>query len=187
MRAAGQAEHVERFVEPRFVLQEVGIGGEAQPQRGSRGRSRGHRVGDAAKVRRLGCIGGQITQVTTDGGDLPGEPFLRLHTLEAGQQAVHQPGHDVRAQGESRRMLAVVLALDPGPLQKRSMRQDIRRRPELLEELLGREQKSVLPPLWVWNTASIAAETPKSKGAEKRTGLQRRGPVLDSCTANLGP
>jgi hypothetical protein len=37
-------------------------------------------------------------------------------------------------------MLAAALALDPRPLQKRSVRQDIRRRPELLEELLGRKQ-----------------------------------------------
>jgi hypothetical protein len=46
-------------------------------------------------------------------------------------------------------MLAVVLALDPRPLQEGSVRQDIRRRPELVEELLGREQRVILPPLWV--------------------------------------
>ena len=38
-------------------------------------------------------------------------------------------------------MLTAVLALDPGPLQEGSVRQDIRRRPELVEELLGREQR----------------------------------------------
>jgi len=48
-------------------------------------------------------------------------------------------------------MLAVVLALDPRPLQEGSVRQDIRRRPELVEELLGREQRVILPPLWVRN------------------------------------
>ena len=84
-------------------------------------------------------------------------------------------------------MLAAVLALDPRPLQKRSVRQNVRRRPEFVEELLGREQRGILPPLWVRNNASIAAETLKGKGAGKCTGLHPLGPVLDSRTAKLGP
>ncbi len=75
-----------------------------------------------------------------DRRDLPGEPFLRLHTLESREQSIHQPRDDVRTQRQPRRLLTVVLALDPRPLQKRSMRQDICGRPELVEELLGREQ-----------------------------------------------
>jgi hypothetical protein len=69
-------------------------------------------------------------------------------------------------------VLAAVLALDARPLQEGSVRQNVRRRPELVEELLGREQRVILPPLWVRNNASIAAEGPKGKGAEKCTGLQ---------------
>jgi hypothetical protein len=78
--------------------------------------------------------------VTANRRNLPGESLLRLHTLEAGQQAVHHPRDDVRAEGEPSRMVAAVLALDPGPLQEGSVRKDIRGRPELVEELLGREQ-----------------------------------------------
>jgi len=44
-------------------------------------------------------------------------------------------------------MLASTLALDPGPLQEGSVCQDVRGRPELVEELLGREQRVILPPL----------------------------------------
>ena len=140
VRPAGQAENVERLIEPGFVLEEVGVGGETKPQR-RRGRRIGrHRVGDAAQVCGLGRLGREITQVPADRRDLPGEPFLRLHTLESGQQPVDQTRDDVSAQREPRRMLTIVLALDPGPLQERSVRQDIRRRPELVEELLGREQ-----------------------------------------------
>ena len=101
----------------------------------------GHRLRDAAKVRGLGRLAREITQVPANRRDLPGESLLRLHALEAGQQPVYQPRDDVRAQGQTRRMLAIVLALDPRSLQKGSVRQDIRRRPELVEELLGREQR----------------------------------------------
>jgi hypothetical protein len=75
-------------------------------------------------------------------------------------------------------MLAAVLALDPRPLQEGSVGQDVRRRPELVEELLGREQRVILPPLWVRNNASIAAGAPKGKGAGKCTGLQPLGPGI---------
>jgi hypothetical protein len=44
-------------------------------------------------------------------------------------------------------MLAAVLALYARPLQEGSVRQNVRRRPELVEELLGREQRVILPPL----------------------------------------
>ena len=37
-------------------------------------------------------------------------------------------------------MFPIVLTLDPRALQEGSVRQNIRRRPELVEELLGREQ-----------------------------------------------
>ncbi|MBA3555714.1 MAG: hypothetical protein H0W29_13265 [Gemmatimonadales bacterium] len=51
---------------------------------------------------------------------------MRLHPLQPGQEPVHQPRHDVGAQRETRRMLSAMLALDPGPLQERSVSQDIR-------------------------------------------------------------
>jgi hypothetical protein len=57
-----------------------------------------------------------------------------------------------------------MLAFDPRPLQEGSVRQDVCRRAELVEELLRREQSVILPPLWVRNNASIAAGTPKGKG-----------------------
>jgi hypothetical protein len=56
------------------------------------------------------------------------------------EQAVHQPSHDVGAQGKPSRTIAVALALTPGVLQECRVGEDIRRRPELAEELLGREQ-----------------------------------------------
>ncbi len=98
VRAPGQAENVERFVETSFVLEEVGIGGEAQTKR-RRGRRIGrHRVGDAAQVSRLRRLGREITQVPADRRNLPGETFLSFHTLEARQQPIDQTGDDVGAQ-----------------------------------------------------------------------------------------
>jgi hypothetical protein len=60
--------------------------------------------------------------VPADRGDLPGETLLRLDALEPGQQPVYEPCDDVGTQGETRSMLAAALALDPRPLQERSMR-----------------------------------------------------------------
>jgi hypothetical protein len=64
--------------------------------------------------------------VPADCRNLPGESFLRLHAVEAGQEPVHETRADVGSQRETRRMLTAVLAFDPGPLQEGSMGQDIR-------------------------------------------------------------
>jgi hypothetical protein len=49
-----------------------------------------------------------------------------------------------------------MLTFPPRTLEKRRMNQDIRRRPELAEELLGREQSRILPYWPVRGTSSIA-------------------------------
>jgi hypothetical protein len=74
---------------------------------------------------------------------LPGKAFQRLDAFEPRQQAIDQPGQHVGAQGEPRRLLPGALALDPRTLQKRRMRQDIRRGAELVEQLLGRVQGAI--------------------------------------------
>jgi hypothetical protein len=146
VRPASQTQNVERFVETSFVLEKVGVGGETEPQ-GRRGSRLGrNRIGDAPKVRGLWCFGRKIGEVPANCRNLPGEPLAGFDPLDTGQQPVYQACHHVRAEGEPGRALAAVLAFDPGPLQEGSMRQDIRRRPELFEELLGREQRWILPP-----------------------------------------
>jgi hypothetical protein len=57
---------------------------------------------------------------------------------------VHQARHDVSAQRQTRGPIAIAVALASGMLQKGRVREDIRRRPELAEELLGRKQRGVL-------------------------------------------
>lgn len=85
-------------------------------------------------------------------------------------------------------MLATALALDPRPLQKRSVRENVRRRPKLVEQLLRRKQSEYPSAVYGFrNTASIVAEPLKIKGAGKRTGLQPRDPVSVGGTANMGP
>lgn len=79
-------------------------------------------------------------QVTAHGVELPDERFARLLVVRQDEQTVHQSSHDVGAQGKPGRAIAVALALTPGILQECRVREDIRRRPELAEELLGREQ-----------------------------------------------
>ena len=107
------------------MLEEIGIRGEAKPQRGRGRRLDRHRVGDPAKVSALGRFAREIRQVTPDRRKLPCETFVRFHPLEPGEQSVHQSGDDVGTERQARAVLPVVLAFDPGPLQKGSVRQDI--------------------------------------------------------------
>lgn len=138
-----QAEDVERLLQPRLVFQEIGVGGQTEAQRGSRGRVRRDGIGDPAEVRALGRITGKIRQVTPNRRELPGEAFLRFHALESGQQTIHQAGDHVGAQRESRREVPAVLTLDPRTLEKWRVRQNIRRGAELIEQLLGRIQVGI--------------------------------------------
>jgi hypothetical protein len=142
VRATRQAENVERFLQPSLVLQEIGVGGEAEPQRGSRRRLGGNGIRDAAQVRALRRVAGKIGQMTPNRGELPGEALLRFHALESGEQPIDQAGDHVSAQCEARRVVPAVLALDPRALQERGVRQDIRRGAELVEQLLGRVQRA---------------------------------------------
>jgi hypothetical protein len=64
--------------------------------------------------------------VPADCRNLPGKSLLRLDAFEAGQEPVHEARDDIGSQRETRRMLAAVLAFDPGPLQEGSVGQDIR-------------------------------------------------------------
>jgi uncharacterized protein (UPF0218 family) len=74
---------------------------------------------------------------------LPGEAFLRFHTLDSREQPIDQAGDDVSTQRKACRVVPAVLTLDSRTLEKRRVRQDIRRRAELVEQLLGRVQDAV--------------------------------------------
>ena len=81
--------------------------------------------------------------MTPDRRKLPCKTVVRFHTLDAGEQSVHQSGDDVGTERKPRRMLPAVLAFDPRAFQKRRVRQDIGRGTELVEQLLGRVQCAV--------------------------------------------
>ena len=100
-------------------------------------------IGDPAKMRALGRVAGEIREMTPDRSELPGKAFLRFHALDSGEQPIHQAGDDVGTQREARREVPAVLTLDSRTLEKRRVRQDIRRRAELVEQLLGRVQVAV--------------------------------------------
>jgi hypothetical protein len=125
------------------VLQEVRVGREAEPKSRRGYRIGGNRIGDPAEVRALGCVAREIGEVTTNRSELPGETFLRFHTLDSGEQPIHQPGDYIGAQRQARRIVAAVLALDPRALEKWRVRQNISRGAELVEQLLGRVQDAV--------------------------------------------
>ena len=94
-------------------------------------------------MRALGRVAGKIGKVTPDRGELPGEAFLRFNALDSGEQAIDQASDDVGTQREACRVVPAVLTLDSRTLEKRRVRQDIRRRAELVEQLLGRIQDAV--------------------------------------------
>jgi hypothetical protein len=75
----------------------------------------------------------QVRQVAPDCRKLPCKTVLRLHSLEPGEKSVHQSGDDVGTEREARRVLPVVLAFDPGALQKGGVRQNIGGGTELVE------------------------------------------------------
>jgi hypothetical protein len=74
------------------------------------------------------------------GVQLPQKPVLSPGGLVLPEQPIDQAGNEVRAQRQASREVTLALMLRPRPLQKRGVRQDIRRRPDLTEELLRREQ-----------------------------------------------
>jgi hypothetical protein len=78
--------------------------------------------------------------VTPNGLELPAEAFAGFLVVRTVQQPIDEAGDHVRAQRQSRRAIAVTLTLPSGVLQESRVGEDIRRRPELTEELLGREQ-----------------------------------------------
>jgi hypothetical protein len=78
--------------------------------------------------------------VPVDGLELPAEAFMGFLVVRPVQQAVDESGDHVRTQRKPRRAITVALALASGILQESRVGEDIRRRPELTEELLGREQ-----------------------------------------------
>jgi hypothetical protein len=78
--------------------------------------------------------------VTANSLELPAETFAGFLVVGPAQQSVDESGDYVCAERQSRRAIAVALTLASGVLQESRVREDIRRRPELTEELLGREQ-----------------------------------------------
>ena len=94
-------------------------------------------------MRTLGRVAGEIREVTPDRSELPGEAFLRFHTLDSREKPIDQAGDDVSTQRKACRVVPAVLTLDSRTLEKRRVRQDIRRRADLVEQLLGRVQDAV--------------------------------------------
>jgi hypothetical protein len=136
----GQGEDVQRLGQAGFMFQEIGVGREAEAEPCG-GLPRGwDGLEDPDQMRGLGELGRQVREVSPHRIHLPGE---RLSTLLVGGplvQAVHQSGRHIRSERKPRGDLAVVIAFDPGALQKRGVPQHVSRRPDLVEELLGGEQ-----------------------------------------------
>jgi hypothetical protein len=78
--------------------------------------------------------------VTAHSLELPAEAFAGFLVVRSVQQSIDESGDYVRAECQSRRAIAVALTLTSGVLQESRVGEDIRRRPELTEELLGRKQ-----------------------------------------------
>jgi hypothetical protein len=73
---------------------------------------------DTSKVCRLWRITWQLADVTPYCLELPAKPLQRLCIVPESQQLVYQTRHDIPAQGEARGSIAILLALEPGPLEK---------------------------------------------------------------------
>jgi hypothetical protein len=78
--------------------------------------------------------------MTADRIELPDEAVLRLGLVSPGEDPIHQPGDQICPQRQPRGYLPLPQVLRPCALQERCVRQDVRRRLGLTEELLRREQ-----------------------------------------------
>ena len=122
------------------MLQEIGIGHQAQPEARQRLAADRNRVGHAVQMGALGRIGGQLSEMTADGVQLPQKSFMGGGGLVPGEQSIDEPRDQVRPQREARRGVVLELMLRARTLQEWGVRQDAYRRLGLTEELLRREQ-----------------------------------------------
>ncbi|HUR93992.1 MAG TPA: hypothetical protein VMY76_05385 [Gemmatimonadales bacterium] len=100
-------------------------------------------------MRAFGRIRGQFAQVAADGVQLPLQSFLPRRLRFPMQQAADQAGYQVRTQREARRDITLTLVFAASPLQEWRVRQNIRRRLGLTEQLLRREQGR--SSRWEWS------------------------------------
>ena len=85
MRAHRQRQHLERFLESAFVLEEVRVSHQTQTQRGERLERAGDRVRDPVQVRPLGRVRRQFPEMATHGIELPEQALARAPIFVAFQ------------------------------------------------------------------------------------------------------
>jgi hypothetical protein len=156
MGASRDGEYLQCLLEPPFVLQEVRIGGEAEPKprRGLWGVR--HLLRDAGEVCRLGSIGGERLQMTADGVQLPYERVLGLRGAVTHEHASDQATDDISAERQPRRLVALARPLGDRAIEESAECQNAGAVLKLAEELLRRKQRSILPSSGGGDRASIA-------------------------------
>jgi len=127
------------------MLQEVRVCNEAEAEIAEILPGGRNRFGDAPQMGRLGSIIRNSFEVSADGFQLPQEALLRLRTGGLLQQTIDQAGHHVRPKGQPGRQIPSMLPLRSSALEELGMHEDVCRRAELAEQLLGREQNQILP------------------------------------------
>jgi hypothetical protein len=93
-------------------------------------------------MRALRRIRRELPQVPPYRVQLPQQPLLHLRRLAPDDEAIDQPRDQVGAESETRGDVALTLVLRPRALEERRVRQDVRGRLGITEELLRREQDS---------------------------------------------
>jgi hypothetical protein len=100
VRPHGQRQHLQRFLQPPLVLEEVPVRQEAEAEAGKGLRSQWDRVGNAEQVRALGQIGWQLPEVPADGVELPEQAVAGSIILVASEQPIDQTRHQVGTERE---------------------------------------------------------------------------------------
>ena len=75
---------------------------------------------------RLRGLGGKLVDMAPDRFPLPAEPLDGFGVILKHEQLIYKPRDYVRAKRESRRSLAVLLTLEPGPFEERFVGENLR-------------------------------------------------------------
>jgi hypothetical protein len=85
-------------------------------------------------------INWKVADVSPHCLELPTKALGSFGVVGERQQLIDQTGDDIGAERKTRAPIVRLLALEPGTLEKRFVRQDVRRRPNLTEQPLRRIQ-----------------------------------------------
>jgi hypothetical protein len=97
---------------------------------------------DTREVRGLRSVGRKFLDMPPDRLELPTEAISGLVVFLESQQLIDETRHDIRAERQTRGRVVRLLALEAGTLEKRFVRQNVRRRPNLTEQPLRRIQSA---------------------------------------------